>query len=138
MIGLDTNVLLRWLVDERVWPDDAPHQTALAAETLGRRDMRFFVNAVVLVETVWILAQPLRQRKPMLVALVDRLLNASNIVVDHCDAAKAALAAWRDGKGEFADHFIGAINDLAGCQTTLTFDRKAAFAPTFTHLHRAP
>ncbi|TXN19158.1 type II toxin-antitoxin system VapC family toxin [Methylobacterium sp. WL9] len=138
MIGLDTDVLLRWLVDESVWPDEAPEQTALVAETLGRRDARFFVDVVVLAETVWVLAQPLRQRKPMLVTVIDRLLNASNIVVDQRDAAVKALAEWATGKGDFADHFIGAINRAAGCTTTLTFDRKAAYADGFTRLSREP
>lgn len=138
MIGLDTNVLLRWLVDETIWPDDAPEQTALAAEALSRRDAPFFVNVVVLAETVWILARPLRQKKAALVAVIHRLLNASNLVVDHRDAAEAALAEWGGGRGDFADHLIGAINRSAGCRTTLTFDRKAEPADAFTRLRREP
>ena len=138
MIGLDTNVLLRWLVDETIWPDDAPEQTALATEALSRRDAQFFVDAVVLAETVWILARPLRQKKLALVAVSHRLLNTSNLVVDHCDAAEAALAAWGGGRGDFADHLIGAINRSAGCGTTLTFDRNAEPADAFTRLRREP
>ena len=93
MIGLDTNVLLRWLVDESVWPDDAPEQTALVAETLSRRDERFLVNAIVLAEATWVLAKPLQQRKPVLVTVVDRLLGAANIVVDPREAVEAAFAS---------------------------------------------
>ncbi|CAA2160417.1 PIN domain-containing protein [Methylobacterium brachiatum] len=138
MIGLDTNVLLRWLVDETVWPDDTPEQTVLATEALSRRDAQFFVNAVVLAETVWILARPLRQKKPALVSVIRRLLNASNVVVDHREAAEVALSAWAGGRGDFADHLIGAINRSAGCKTTLTFDRKAEPADAFTQLRREP
>ena len=136
MIGLDTNVLLRWLVDETVWPDDAPEQTAKAAEILSQRETRFFVNTVVLAETIWILARPLRQKKPVLAALLQRLLESANIVVDNREAAEAALDGWSKGRGDFPDHLIGAINRLAGCSTTLTFDRKAAPADAFTHLRR--
>ena len=111
MIGLDTNVLLRWLVDETVWPDDAPEQTALATEALSRRDAQFFVNAVVLAETVWILARPLRQKKAALVSVIRRLLNASNVVVDHREAAQhapvvPALAADAVGLGQQPDVLV--------------------------------
>jgi predicted nucleic-acid-binding protein len=136
VIGLDTNVLLWWLVDETVWPDDAPDQTAKAAEILSRRDARFFVNAVVLAETVWIRSRPLRQQKAALASLVQRLLDSANIVIDHREAAEAALATWINGRGGFADHLIGEINRSAGCSTTLTFDRKAEPADAFTHLRR--
>lgn len=138
MIGLDTNVLLRWLVNETVWPDDAPEQTALAAVTLARRDTRFFVNVVVLAETVWVLAQPLQQRKPVLAAVIGRLLQGSNIVVDRREAVEAALSTWVAGSGEFSDHLIGAINETEGCRTTLTFDRVASRSATFTRLHPEP
>lgn len=134
MIGLDTNVLLRWLIDETVWPDDAPEQTAQIAEMLARPDARFFVNAVVMAETVWVLAKPLAQRKAVLVSVIERLLNASNIVVDHREAAEAALTDWRHGRAEFPDHLIGAINRAAGCRTTLTFDRKAMRSANITRL----
>ncbi|MDP4024806.1 type II toxin-antitoxin system VapC family toxin [Methylobacterium sp. NEAU 140] len=136
MIGLDTNVLLRWLVDTAIWPDDAPQETALVAETLARRDARFFVNVIVLAETVWVLARPLRQRKALLVTVVRRLLGAANIEIDQREAVTRALAAWATGAGDFADHLLGALNEQAGCATTLTFDRKAARAGPFTHLVR--
>lgn len=136
MIGLDTNVLLRWLVDETVWPDDAPDQTAKAADILSRRDALFFVNAVVLAETIWILSRPLRQQKAALAGLIQRLLESANIVIDHREAAEAALATWIEGRGGFADHLIGQINRLASCSTTLTFDQKAEPADAFTRLRR--
>ncbi|MCJ2052994.1 PIN domain-containing protein [Methylobacterium sp. J-070] len=136
MIGLDTDVPLRWLVDEAVWPDDAPDQTAKAAEALSRRDAQFFVNAVVLAETIWILARPLRQKKLALAALIRRLLDTSNIAIGRRDAAEAALAAWTKGRRGFADHLIGAINRSAGCSTTLTFDQKAEPADAYTRLRR--
>lgn len=136
MIGLDTNVLLRWLVDEDLWPDDAPDQTRAAAALLGRRDGLFFVNVVVLAESVWVLAKPLGQPKPVLVAVIGRLLHASNIVIDRRDAVEAALARWDEGKGGFTDHLIGEINRGAGCDTTFTFDRVASRTGDFTRLRQ--
>jgi hypothetical protein len=44
MIGLDANVLLRWLIDEDTWPEDDPGQTAAVAALLERKSERFYVN----------------------------------------------------------------------------------------------
>lgn len=136
MIGLDTNVLLRWLVDEDLWPDDATDQTRAAAALLGRRDDLFFVNVVVLAESVWVLAKPLGQSKAVLVAVIGRLLHASNIVIDRREAVEAALARWDEGKGGFTDHLIGEINRGTGCDTTFTFDRAASRTSDFTRLRQ--
>ena len=56
MIGLDTNVLLRGLIGESVWPDDNPGRTQRVADLILDSGETFFVNNVVLAETVWVLA----------------------------------------------------------------------------------
>lgn len=136
MTGLDTNVLLRWLVDDDLWPDDAPDQTKATAALLGRRDAQFFVNVVVIAETVWVLAKPLGQPKAVIADVIARLLQASNIVIDRRDAVEAALGRWVTGKAGFTDHLIGKINRGAGCDTTFTFDRAASRAGDFTRLRQ--
>ncbi|KQP50927.1 hypothetical protein ASG40_13510 [Methylobacterium sp. Leaf399] len=134
MIGLDTNVLLRWLVDETVWPVDNPEQVADATRILSDPNERFFVNTVVLAEVVWVLNKPLQQRKSVLVDLLRRLIEASNVEIERRDAAADAIARFAAGGGGFSDHLIGAINRHGGCDTTLTFDRKAVQAADFTRL----
>ena len=136
MIGLDTNVLLRWLIDESVWPDDAPDQTALAVATLNDARSRFFINAIVLAETMWVLANKLKLARASLIEVVQRLLYASNVVLAERRAVEAALRAFETGTAGFNDHLIGQINLACGCETTLTFDKGASRADPFTHLTR--
>jgi predicted nucleic-acid-binding protein len=134
MIGLDTNVLLRWLISVRLWPDDAPEQTRAAARLLEDSRQRFFINHVVLAEVVWVLDQGLKQPRADIVDVVGRLLRASNVAIDRSAIVEEALSAFAAEPGDFADHLIGALNAAAGCQTTYTFDRKASRNMRFSRL----
>ena len=134
MIGVDTNVLLRWLVDDTLWPIDNPDQVELAQQVLSDPSNRFFIDSVVLAETIWVLGKPLQQPKAVLVEVLSRLLQASNLVIEARAAATDAVKSFAAGPGGFSDHLIGEINRHGGCRTTLTFDKKASRAQTFTRL----
>jgi predicted nucleic-acid-binding protein len=131
VIGLDTNVLLRALISEDVWPDDQPGQMKAARRLITEGNESFFVNHVVLAETVWVLSGPMRQPKSKVVEVLDGLLAATNVVVDRHEAVAAAVAAFRDGKPGFADHLIGHVNRMSGCDHTVSFDKDARSSPTF-------
>lgn len=134
MIGLDTNVLLRWLIagDEAV--NDAPDQTKLVERAIGEGREVCYINAVVVAETLWVVGGPLKQPRSVQAEIVERLLYSHNVRVSDRAAVEVALEGFRSGGGGFADHLIGAINRLAGCRTTLAFDRKASKSPDFTEL----
>jgi predicted nucleic-acid-binding protein len=135
MIGLDTNILLRWLVTDEMVADDAPHQTELVSSTILESDETFFVNHVVLAETVWVLRNRVNQPKDVIDEIITRLLFSSDVEVDRPDVVAAAQASFRDGPGDFADYLIAHINQSAGCSTTLTFDFKASKSQSlFTRL----
>lgn len=134
MIGLDTNILLRWLVDESVWPDDAPHQTKLIQATMTTKGAIFFVNSIVFVETIWILTKKLKLTRALASNIVTKLVNAKNIRVADRDEIVAAGKSFAAGPAQFGDYLIGEINSHAGCSTTLTFDHEASKAKTFTKL----
>lgn len=134
MIGLDTNVLLRWLIDENIWPDDNPGQTRAVQELVLESGATFFVNHVVIAETIWVLANPMQQPKRVLLDIMDRLLASANVVIDRRDAVTAALAEYRHGKHGFADHLIGHVNRHAGCETTVSFDKDTGRSGVFRRL----
>lgn len=130
MIGLDTNVLLRWLIDDSIVPDDDPTQTDLVNHAILDSDDTFFVNHVVLAETMWVLRNRAGQSKELVCEIASRLLHTSNIEVQDRRVVEAAIASFAREPGDFADHLIGQINRAARCTTTLTFDRKASKTPT--------
>jgi len=134
VIGLDTNVLLRWLIDTSVWPEDSPDQTATVENYILHSGETFFVNHVVVAETIWVLKKVMKQPNNSIVDIVYRLLNSINVDIDRQVVVEDALAAFSHGTGDFSDHLIAAINAAAGCGTTLTFDRKASRSGRFTRL----
>ncbi len=136
MIGLDTNVLLRWLIDETHWPDADKHQSELAAEAIRNSNEKFYVNSIVMAETIWVLAQPLKIPRPSIVAILKRLLNSTNLEIEHRREISDALAMFETEPAGLNDCIIGELNMRAGCRTTLTFDRKAGNTAGFTRLWR--
>jgi predicted nucleic-acid-binding protein len=135
MIGLDANVLLRWLIDEDTWPEDDPGQTAAVAALLERKSERFYVNTVVLAETLWVLERPMKQKKSALATVMDRLLGASNLTIDCRDALLAARASFEQHRCGINDRLIAELDSRAGCSWTATFDQDASQSPGFRLLH---
>lgn len=122
MIGLDTNVLVRYLAQ------DDPKQAALATrliESLGA-DEPGFVSHVVLAETLWVLESCYAADPARVQQVVDVLLRTSGIVVERAESVWRALRQFKQNDGEFADTLIAVSAADAGCQATYTFDKGAA------------
>jgi predicted nucleic-acid-binding protein len=122
MIGIDTNILLRYLLD-----DDAAQSKAAVAlidDTCSAHNPAV-VSDVVIAEAAWFMTRRLKLDRLQLTGIVFDLLDNQNLKFVSADAAQAAAVAHRDGKGDFADYFIGALNHKFGTVTTMTFDRAA-------------
>ncbi|PFG11792.1 PIN domain-containing protein [Marinobacter sp. LV10MA510-1] len=122
MIGLDTNVLVRYLTQ-----DDAA-QSALAnqviEEQLTPRNPGF-ISSIVLVEVVWVLETCYNQTQSAIEAIVNGLLTTRQLVVDEADLVYLALKRFSGGNADFSDALIAVISENRGCSSTLTFDKKA-------------
>jgi len=131
VIGLDTNILVRYLTQ------DDPLQSAKANTLLETRLSEAdpgFVSIIVMVEIVWVLDRVYGVSAKNIATAVERLLQANVFVVEDEQDVFAAMIALREGHGSFADALIGARAARAGCAETLTFDRKASRLPGFTLL----
>jgi predicted nucleic-acid-binding protein len=128
MIGLDTNIILRYLVQ------DDPVQSSLANEVMERRLTEAepgFVSVVVMAEIVRVLGSRYRFAARHIVAAIERMLSARTLVIEREYEVHVAMIALKDGRGSFADALIGALAAGAGCRQTLTFDQKATRLPGF-------
>ena len=127
MIGLDTNILLRFVLD-----DDAV-QTANARAILDdlAPDSPGVVNSVVLAEYAWTLRKGHGYSKSEIVGIIRTMLKSRSYFFPDRDAIFDALALCEDGGMGFADALIGEINRAAGCKVTLTFDKKAGKSSAF-------
>jgi predicted nucleic-acid-binding protein len=123
VIGLDTNVIVRYLAQD----DDvqSPLATRLMESLTSERPG--FVSSVSLVETTWVLSRAYGASRDEIGAAVEGLLRAAELVVENSDAAYRALAIYRNsGRAEFSDALIAQRCALAGAAATVTFDRRAA------------
>jgi|SRR5579864_142119 len=128
MIGLDTNVLVRYFAQ------DDPVQAAVATEVMEGRLTQHepgFISVVAMAEAVWVLDRAYRLGKEGIVNTVERMLRTETLVVESEREVFAAMTALREGRGEFGDALIGALSAAAGCSRILTFDRQALQLPGF-------
>lgn len=122
MIGLDTNVLVRYIMqDDAV---QAAKATALV-ETLDA-DRPGFVAVVSIVELYWVLTSCYDLTEAQVMQALEILLRTKEIVVDQAEQVLRALRACAGGKADFADCLIERTAAAAGCTRTVTFDTKAA------------
>lgn len=123
MIGLDANILVRYLAQ------DHPIQSAKATEIIERRlteENPGFVSTVTMVETVWVLDRAYGLGSAEIAAAIERMLQIDVLLAENEQEVFTAMIALKQGKGSFADAIILALGAKAGCSHTLTFDRKAS------------
>lgn len=131
MIGLDTNVVVRYLTQ------DGPAQSSKATEFIEQdltEDDPGYINVVVMAEVAWVLERVYRLTDTELAAAIERLLQLDAIVVESEQDVFTAMIALKAGRGSFADALIAALNARAGCSRTVTFDRKEPRLPGFALL----
>ena len=128
MTGLDTNVLVRYVMQ-----DDA-RQSARATrliESLTGEEPGF-VPVVAVLELAWVLSGSYGLGRAQVAAALESLLRSKELVVDRADLVAQALSRYRDTGADFADALIERIAVAAGCPVTMTFDAGAAKAAGMT------
>ena len=131
MIGLDTNVLVRYLTH------DEPTQTAAAMKVMNSlsSDSPGFISLIVVAELAWVLAISYRYQKKEIEQVVESLLRSKELLIERTDIVSQASRAFSAGRADFADYLIERCAHDAECQFTVTFDRKAATVPGMRLLH---
>ena len=123
MIAIDTNILVRYVVG------DDPVQSVQAARFLEDSltpENPGFVSLIVVVELSWVLARAYRAPVETVRDVLRRLLASRQIVVQAADVVERALAPMG---GDLSDALIHQLGVAAGCDRTVTFDRRFARTP---------
>lgn len=129
MTALDTNVLVRFLVE-----DDAA-QSARAAALIDEAvaaDERLYVSDVVLCELVWVLSGAYGFRRPQISSVLSELARARHLEFDSSDRIVRCVRAFEAGRGDFADYLISEHARDAGYDRVATFDRALLRQDGFT------
>lgn len=128
MIGLDTNILVRYFVT------DDPAQFRTAEEFItqsNNRGVPLYVDDVVLCELVWVLRSAYKLNRERIALIIEDVLKRNRFVFDDDRILVSALDDYIAGSGDFADYVIGRRNKRAGCDITATFDRGLRDDPSF-------
>ena len=134
MIGLDTNVLVRYLAQ------DDPRQSASATrfiETRLSERSPGFISLVVLVELCWVLERLYGATHLEIGETVVDLLETPLFHLQQREVVQEAARRFKDKKSSkagLADLLIAQLAMDAGCSATVSFDRGAVRAAGMTLL----
>ena len=131
MIGLDTNVLVRYIAD------DDPAQSVAATKIIESLspDSPGFVSLVVLAELIWVLQFSYDFDKNEITVVVEKMTRSAELQLERAEVVAQALGQFRVSKADFSDCLIDRCSDAAGCQYTLTFDKRTASAGKMRLVH---
>lgn len=120
MIGLDTNVLVRYLAQ------DHPEQSRVAGDLIESltEESPGFVSLITVIEVDWVLRRRYEVTPSESDPVIRRLLDSAELVIEESDVLRRALA--RRGRADLADAVVCELGARAGCRHTVTLDRKAA------------
>ena len=122
MIGLDTNIVVRYLTH------DDPAQTAAAVKVMDSlsSDSRGFLSLIVIAELVWVLEVSYHLKKNEIEQVLETLLRSKELVIERAEIVSQALRKFGASRADFADCLIERCGHAAECQYTVTLDQNAA------------
>jgi len=126
MIGLDTSVLVRFLVQ------DDTRQFERARRLIQREAERgepVMISLLVLLETEWVLRSRYALSKEEIADTISGLLDAAEVRFEVEPVVEQALYLWRDSAADFADCLVGVHHRSLGCEATASFDARAIRLP---------
>ena len=131
MIGLDTNVLVRYIAQ------DDPKQSKAASRVIEKKctqESPGFIAHIVLCELCWVLKRCYKADNSKISAVIDQILRTRQLEVEDPKTVWQALGDFVQGSTDtdWADCLINNINKSHGCMETLTFDKGASRLKGFT------
>lgn len=128
MFGLDTNVLVRYFVQD---DESQAFRATKIFEKISNINPAF-VNNIVMCELIWVLSRAYRYEKPLIVNVINQLLGTMNIEFENVEVLRKSLRHYANGNADFSDYLIAEINKINQATTTYTFDKKAGINSLFT------
>ena len=123
MRGIDTNVLIRYLVQDHV--AQAKSATTFIEQHCTADDPGF-IGHIVFCELAWVLESNYAQSRMQVATIIEELLQVVQMQAQEPEIIWRALNDYKKSNVDFPDHLLARINESSGCDTTFTFDKKAA------------
>jgi predicted nucleic-acid-binding protein len=118
MIGLDTNVLVRYIMQ------DDSKQSPKASKLIESLDGNSpgYITLVSIIELYWVLTSSYELTDEQFTQALEAILRTKQLLVERADLVMRALRVFAAGKADFADCLIERAASVAGCTQTMTFD----------------
>jgi predicted nucleic-acid-binding protein len=122
MIGLDTNVVVRYIAQD----DDV--QSAKATQLIESLSIekQGFITIVSIVELIWVMQGCYKATKQECIAILQTLLHTREILLENAEVIAMATQQYIASNADFADCLIERSAKYAKCTCTMTFDSNAA------------
>lgn len=131
MIGIDTNVIVRYIVQDD--PKQAKAATKLIEQTCST-DNPGYINHIVLCEIVWVLKRNYKLDKQSICQVIEQIMRTDRLMIEDIQLVWKALETFKKTKADYADCLLGQRNLQAGCQYTATLDDAASLTKGYKHL----
>ena len=128
MIGLDTNILVRYLTQDD--QEQAKKAVKLIESNLSQKQS-MFINNIVFCELIWVLERGYKYSKQQIASAIRILLSAQEFAFEQLDSLWIALDKYEKDKIDFSDALIGELNKSYKCTHTYSFDTKASKISNF-------
>lgn len=129
MIGIDTNILVRYLTQDDI---DQAQVVDQIFNTYATSSNSIFVNNIVICELIWVLERGYKYTKEIVTKAIKQILSTEEFAFENQDLLWLALNQYSQNKLDFSDALIGELNKASGCSKTLTFDQNAVKSSNFT------
>lgn len=131
MIGIDTNVIVRYIVQDD--PKQAKAATQLIEQACSTKNPGY-INHIVMCEIIWVLKRSYKMDKASICQVIEQIIRTDRILIEDIQLVWRALETFKDARADFADCLLGQRNLQAGCEYTATVDDAASTTPGFQHL----
>jgi predicted nucleic-acid-binding protein len=128
MIGLDTNILVRYLTQDD--QEQAEKAVKLIESNLNQK-CSMFINNIVFCELIWVLERGYKYSKQQIASAIRMLLGAQEFAFEQLDSLWIALDKYEKDKIDFSDALIGELNKSYKCAHTYSFDTQASKMSNF-------
>lgn len=129
MIGLDTNILIRWITA------DDPILYKKAEQFLKKnQDNGFYCSIIVILEVWWVLKKVYLIPESEVRDVIQRLTNLRELKIEHHHILQKTLKEIDSTSADFEDLLISLIHLNQGADFTVTFDKKAGNLPGMQQL----
>jgi predicted nucleic-acid-binding protein len=128
VIGLDTNVVVRYLTQDD--PKQSPIATRFMESTISTEDPGF-ISLIVLAEVLWVLVSLYSVDRAGVAEIITGLLTTEQLRVDSAELVWRAKRRYEKSKADFSDALIMECALAAPCKRSVTFDKTAASTAGF-------